>query len=103
MFTRHALHERRQRLQAFSLSAGKIATLLRKVADLAPTLSNYLLIVARSDVIVQCADGSNGDLLCALVRDRKAVTVLLRRTDQITRLDGLPYVALTRDDTLEIL
>lgn len=56
-----------------------------------PSLRNYLLILAKSKRQVQNGK-SNGDLLAVIVRDYVPVTALLRRSEQPTRLGGLPYV-----------
>lgn len=105
----HHAQERTERLAAFaaqtrySLSARDILALLRKVTCLAPRLCDYLLVICKADETVVAPDGSNGDMLCALVRDRRIVTLLLRRSDQRSRFDGLPYVAVTGDDAITII
>jgi hypothetical protein len=66
-----------------------------------PNLRNYLLILAKSKQQVQNGE-SNGDLLAVIVRDYVPVTALLRRSEQPTRLGGLPYVVV-QSGRVEIL
>ena len=66
-----------------------------------PNLRNYLLILAKSEQQVQNGK-SNGDLLAVIVRDYVPVTALLRRSEQPTRLYGLPYV-IVQKGRVEIL
>lgn len=91
-------------LHAFGLSPEsaieKAQNAISKLAIAKPRLSEYLLIVAKSDRIVsdngKGSHCSNGDMLCAIVRKRNGkrviATMILRRSSQPTRLDGLRYV-----------
>jgi len=90
--------------RAFGLSPEraikKAQNAISKLAIAKPGLSEYLLIVAKSDRIVSDNGKgqyrSNGDMLCAIVRNRngkrRIATMILRRSSQPTRLDGLRYV-----------
>jgi len=102
----HAIARALQRCNpcAFGLTAEsairKAQSTIARLASERPELREYLLIVAKSNRVV--ADNekgsrrSNGDLLCAIVRNRNGrrviATMILRRSSQPTRLDGLRYV-----------
>lgn len=92
---------------AFGLTAEsairKAQSAVSKLAAEQPGLREYLLIVAKSAEMQRDAEKlrsrrSRGDLLCAIVRydaeqkRRYIATMILRRSGQRTRLDGLRYV-----------
>lgn len=102
----HAITRALQRCntRAFGLTAesaiNKAKLAIAKLASEKPELGEYLLIVAKSSGIVsdngKGSKRSNGDMLCAIVRFRNGkryvATMILRRSSQATRLDGLRYV-----------
>jgi len=102
----HAIARALQRCNpcAFGLTAEsairKAQSTIARLASEKPGLSEYLLIVAKSPRNISDngtgSKRSNGDLLCAIVRNRNGqrviATMILRRSSQATRLDGLRYV-----------
>jgi len=97
--TKHARKRLLQRGNAFGVGIAEATKMTNSVVN-ELSLTDALVILAASTEQIKLPDGSNGNLLCARLRDSQVTTVLLRRATQKTRLDGLVYVI---GQTLEVL
>lgn len=71
-------------LSEFSLNRERAIELIEATERTARAkrLGDCLVAIAKSDKQVAAQDGSNGDLLCIILRQYNAVTVMLRRDEQ---------------------
>lgn len=98
MLTKHAQRRLQERGKPFGLGVYQATKMIDRVLASVP-VDEALVVLAESTEKVNMPDGSNGNLLCAIIRNHRATTVLLRRVGQ-SRLDNLPYVIAS---TLEVI